>query len=327
MTLVSSQSLAFAPATIGNVSIGFDVLGMAIGGVGDQVALQKRSDSQIKIVEIHGEQDLQAMVLDLPKQTQQNTAGAALLALQAGEKLKTGFDVFIHKGIPLGSGMGGSAASAVAAVVAASALLKKKLTPDQQFRYALEGEKIASGAAHPDNVAPCIHGGLTLSSLEFDPPMIRLPFPKSLAWVLVHPNVKVETKIARKILKEVVPLSQFVGQTARLSAFITGVHKRDFALIQQGFTDLIIEPQRAHLIPGFEEIKAKVLTQKGVLGFSISGSGPSVFALAQSQRQAEIVARLVVKEFALRGLETQSYVGVGPAPGARLRRARNGRFL
>lgn len=313
-----SSAVAFAPASIGNVSIGFDILGMAIAGVGDTVEVRPRTDRQVIIECIKGREGIDSTVRDLPLVANKNTAGAALLALQKGEKLSFGFDVSIHKGIPLGSGMGGSAASAVAAVVAASSLLRKKIPMERQLFYALEGEKMASGAAHPDNVAPCLYGGLTLASLSFHETVVKLPFPRSVGWMLVHPEVKVETKYARGILGQEVSLSGFVQQSAHLASFIAGLYKKDLAMLRQGFQDIIIEAQRAHLIPGFSEIKKKVLAKKGVLGFSISGSGPSVFALVESKATAQSVAKMVQKEFAGLGIHSQLYFGLGPSPGARI---------
>lgn len=306
------SATAFAPATIGNVSVGFDVLGMAISGVGDHVTVEKRKDKQVLIQSISG------LNLPIPQDAQANTAGAALLALQQGEKLNFGFNVNIEKGIPLGSGMGGSAASAVAAVVAASGLVQRKISMEKQFRYALEGEKIASGAAHPDNVAPCLWGGLTLASLKWEESVLKIPVPKHLSWVLIHPEVKVETKQARGILAKTVPIDKWVEQSANLASFIAGFYKKDLRLIQVGFTDLIIEPQRAHLIPGFALIKELALRAKGTIGFSISGSGPSVFALTQTLVQAKSLSAKIEAEFAKQGIHSQSYWGTGPARGARL---------
>lgn len=311
----SPQATAFAPATIGNVGIGFDILGMAIQGAGDEVQVSLRKDMQIIIHSITGREE---EISPLPLVSEQNTAGAALLALQKGEQLKCGFDVAIHKGIPMGSGMGGSAASAVAAVVAANALLKKPLTDKQKLFYALEGEKVASGAAHPDNVAPCLLGGMTLASLHFKEPMQSLPFPKTMGWVLVHPNLKIETKQARAILSSQVALNQHVKQSANLAAFLAGLYKKDFQLIQQGLDDIIIEPQRAALIPGFNVIKKQVLSHQGVLGFSLSGSGPSVFALTLNLASAQKVSQLIKAEFQKINLEAESYYGAGPCSGAQI---------
>lgn len=318
MSFLKSQATAFAPATIGNVSIGFDILGMAIDGVGDIVEVHQRRDRQVVIQRIEGVAGV------LPTRAEENTAGAALLALQEHEKLKGGFDVIIRKGIPLGSGMGGSAASAVAAVVAASSLLKRKPKFEKQFLYALEGEKIASGAAHPDNVAPCLKGGITLASLNFEEPVISLPFPKQMAWVLVHPEIKVETKQARGILEKTVPLMTYVQQSANLASFVAGLYKKDLGMIQQGFSDLLIEPQRAKLIPGFSEIKSRIIREKGVIGFSISGSGPSVFAFTESLLIAKRVAQKIQKEFKDLNLESQAYFGLGAAKGARTLRTPKG---
>ncbi len=305
---------AFAPATIGNVSVGFDILGMAIRHVGDRVLLVPRIDDQIVIQSIRG--CVKNSVL--PTDPAKNTASAALIALQKSEKIKFGFDIYIHKGIPLGSGMGGSAASAVAAVVAANGFFKKKLDIEKQFLFALEGEKMASGASHPDNIAPCLMGGLTLSSLEWSKPVVSLPFLKSMGWVLVHPDIVVETKQARGILSPTITQESWVQQSARLGSFLSGFYKKDLELIAQGFSDTIIEPQRAHLIPGFYEIKKQVMSHRDVLGFSISGSGPSVFALTKSIASAKKVAKQIEFKFKEQGISSQAYYGVGAAPGAKL---------
>lgn len=309
------QATAFAPATIGNVSVGFDILGMAIQGVGDEVQVSLREDSQIIIHSITGNEE---DVTHLPLSPEKNTAGAALMALQKGEQLKFGFDVTIHKGIPMGSGMGGSAASAVGAIVASCHLLKKKISNKQKLFYALEGEKVASGAAHPDNVAPCLMGGITLAALHFTEPMVSIPVPKTMGWVLVHPNLKIKTKQARAILSHQVSLEKYVKQSANLSLFLAGLYTKDFKFIQQGFDDVIIEPQRAALIPGFNEIKKKVLAQKGVLGFSLSGSGPSVFALTLNLTSAKKISRLIKEEFHQLNLESQSYYGAGSCSGTKI---------
>lgn len=305
---------AWAPATIGNVAVGFDILGMAIEGVGDLVRLTPRRDRKIMIQSITGD----LMSSELPRDAEKNTAGAALIALQEGEGLKVGFDIHIHKGIPLGSGMGGSAASAVAAVIAAQGWLSKKLSLNQKLFYALEGERVASGAAHPDNVAPCMVGGIVLASLKFPEPIVQLPFPSEMGWMLAHPNIKVETRLARSILKPQINLSQYVEQSSYLSCFLSGLYKNDLSLIQQGFQDILIEPQRSTLIPNFKRIKKQALALKGVLGFSISGSGPSLFSFTRNKHVAKKLAQLVQKEFLRSGIESQFYYGEGACPGARV---------
>lgn len=314
MTSNSRSISAYAPATIGNVSVGFDILGLAIKGVGDVVNLEKRKDDNIIIQSLTGV----SLSDSIPLDTKKNTAGAALLALQKGENLSFGFNLKIQKGIPLGSGMGGSAASAVAAVVAASRFVKRKISFEKQFFYALEGEKIASGAAHPDNVAPCFKGGLTLSSLDFETPVISIPFVKTLGWVLVHPQIKVETKQARKILARQINTESWVAQSARLAAFISGFYKKDIELLRQGFNDFIIEPQRQHLIPGFVEMKKNISRDKNLIGFSISGSGPSVFALTSSLKTAKQMALKIQSEFSKQNIISEGYFGSGPSPGARI---------
>lgn len=308
----TTTSFAFAPASIGNVSIGFDILGMAISGAGDQIKLTIRKEKGIIFKSIDG------VVNDLPVNPEKNTASAALLSLIHGEKLKHGFEIELLKGIPMGSGMGGSAASAVAAVVAAAGLTKNKIPKEVLFEYALEGEKIASGAAHPDNVAPCLYGGLTLASLNFKNPVITLPVPKNIYWALVHPDIELKTHFARSILKKEVPLAIMVEQTAHLASFIAGLYNKDLTLIRQGFNDLIIEPQRSQFIPAFDKIKKLVLKNKKSIGFSISGSGPSVFMWTEDLAEAKKMGILVQKEFKNQKVNSQLYFGNGNTKGAHL---------
>lgn len=310
------RARAFAPASIGNVSIGFDILGMAISGVGDEAIVSVTDEPGVRIEAIQG------VVQDLPASPEKNTAGAALLALKDRANFKKGFSISLKKGIPLGSGMGGSAASAVAAVVAANSLLKKKLSKEILFECAIEGERVASGAAHPDNVAPCLYGGLTLASLDFwdfgdfNRQVVELPVPSRIFWILIHPEILVETKVARGILSSQVGLQNYVQQTARLASFVSGLFRKDLQLIRQGFLDSIIEPQREHLIPGFQKIKNEIRNQKGVLGFSISGSGPSLFAWTESRAAAVRVGAQVKRDFESRGVPCQVYLGRGAARGA-----------
>lgn len=314
---------AFAPASVGNVGVGFDVLGLALDGVGDVVELAINRDSRAIVIEgMNGESD------SIPHEADKNTAGAALLAMQQDLNLPYGYNVRLYKGIPLGSGMGGSAASAVAAVVAGAALAKQmsrahgrranSISLEQLFIYALEGERIVSCSAHPDNVAPSLYGGLTLSSSLFSKPVRQVSLPKGLVCALVHPDIKVETKQARQILRSEVHLQSYVHQSSLLAGFVLGCATRDLKLMGESLRDLIIEPQRQHLIPAFDKIKANACAINGCLGFSISGSGPSVFALAKSQAAAQKIAREIYKQFELAGVTSQIYISRLPAKGARI---------
>ncbi len=320
------RSSAFAPASIGNVGVGFDILGLAIDGVGDTVELIANTESRAMTISF-SDPAVGFSNDAIPVDAKGNTAGAALLTLQDDLKLPIGFDVRIRKGIPLGSGMGGSAASAVAAVVAAAKILQilpKRLRPakvaklslEQLFGYALEGERLGAGAAHPDNVAPCLYGGLTLSSPLFTEPVKTLPLPKGLCCTLVHPDVRVDTKTARQILRPNVTLQTYVHQSALVAGFVLGCSTRDFELIGESLRDLVIEPQRQHLIPAFENTKRAAYSVHGCLGFSISGSGPSVFALSRSFTAAKGVAKEIQAQFKLAGLDSQAYISRLPAKGA-----------
>lgn len=271
---------AFAPATSANVAVGFDILGFAIENVGDQVTLTKRHDNKIIITEITG---LESLPLDVNK----NTATAVIKKLSHDFNLDTGFSVAIKKGIPLSSGMGGSAASAVAALVACNAFLNNALTKQQLAEFALFGEEVACGQAHGDNIIPCLFGGMTLIASQNPLTIIELPIP-DVYCVIVHPHLQVTTKEARQALAKDLPLQNFVKQSANLAAFIAALYRGDLALLQTSLQDNVIEPQRAHFIPGFYTIKDAAL-KAGALAMSLSGSGPSLFAFTKTCETANDV--------------------------------------
>jgi homoserine kinase len=289
---------AFAPATVANVGVGFDILGFAINSIGDRITVSHQNTKGVTIEDVNGILDDTAIPMDAAR----NTAGVPLLEMIEDLNLDFGFSVKIEKGIPLGSGMGGSAASAVGAVVAAHALLlemgilTEPLSREQLVRYALEGEAIASGSKHADNVAPCLFGGFTLSRPGDEPDVVALPYPKNLYCVIVHPAFRLDTKEARGVLKPELALKTHIQQSARLVAFVAGLTTSDFSLIQKGFDDILIEPQRAPLIPGFVQVK-KAALDAGVLGCSISGAGPSVFAFTESEEIAEHARAAMIKAF------------------------------
>ncbi len=289
MKKVTEQAIAFAPATIGNVGVGFDVLGLAVDSIGDQVTVKKTETGDIRIKKITG-------IDNLPLDPLKNTATVGLIQLCKDLNLPFGFEVEIKKGIPLGSGMGGSASSAVAAIVAANSLLSKSLTKSDMMKYALMGEAIATGSIHGDNVAPCLFGGLTLVQ-SLDPlHVISIPIPKDLFFVLVHPGFRLDTKAAREILKPHIDLKDYVKQTANLAGFIAGCFIKDFEVLKNSLSDILIEPQRAHLIEGFQKIKGSAL-DNGALGCSISGAGPTVFAVTKGKSTANKVKNAMVVAF------------------------------
>ena len=303
---------AFAPATVANVAVGFDVLGFALEGVGDRVTVSQDPDGAGERVAV---ERIEGVVTDLPLDPGRNSAAAALRAMVDDVDLPGTFRVTLHKGIPLASGMGGSAASAVAAVVAANALLESPAPREVLLRWVLEGEAAGSGARHADNAAACLYGGL-VAVLSVDPPVVaEVPVPECVLCVLVHPHLMVETREARSVLRAEIGLEEHVRQSARLAGFVTGCCRGDLELIRGSMEDLLIEPQRSSLIPGFDRAKAAA-REHGALGFSISGSGPSVFAWVASREAADDVARVVTEAFRAEGVESDSRISTVNAPGA-----------
>jgi homoserine kinase len=284
-----STITAFAPATVANVAVGFDIMGFAIESVGDTVAVTKTQ--KIGVVEIESIEGLEG----LPFEASKNTATIGLMKMLKDHDLPFGFSVKIKKGIPMSSGMGGSAASSVAAVVAANEFLPKSLSKAELLMYALEGEKVASGAIHADNVAPSLFGGITLIRSLESIDIIDIPAPP-LFCVLVHPDMKVETKHSRSVLNPVVPMKKFIEQSAHLGSFIAGCFKKDIELIRRSCKDFIIENQRAHLIHGFYDVKNAAL-EANAIAASISGSGPSIFALAANEKEAVNIREAMLLAF------------------------------
>lgn len=296
---------AFAPASVGNAGPGFDVLGHTLAGVGDRVKVTRTEQTGVTIESITG------CVPDLPLAAESNTAGRALLSLASTLKLDFGFCVSIEKGIPLGSGMGGSAASCVAALVAANALLDQMLSPEQLYPHALAGESVASGSAHGDNVGCMLLGGLVLATEDR---LVRIPVPDDLYCALVHPDQVVETRRAREALQGTYLLSDVVHQSSHLAQLITGCFQSDWDLIRSGLKDVVVAPRRAPLIPGFQRVLQAAL-DVDALGGSISGAGPSVFAWFRGQAAAQRGAISMQRAFHEAGWSSQSYVSpvAGPA--------------
>ncbi|MEZ4425213.1 MAG: homoserine kinase [Gemmatimonadota bacterium] len=301
---------AFAPASVANVSVGFDLLGFAIGGAGDRVTIRPAPDrSGVRITAQRG------VVTSLPSDPARNTATVALHALLAEQPLPFGLDVEIDKGIPLGSGMGGSAASAVAAVVAANAFLPTPASSDDLLRWATVGEAAASGAQHADNVAPCLLGGLT-AVVGMDPPRaIALPVPPGLECVVIHPHLQIETRRARAAMRAEVPLHDHVRQSMHLAGFVAACYTGDAMLLGRSVVDLVAEPARAPLIPGFHD--ARVAAEAaGALAFGISGSGPTVFALTADPAVTARVEEAVLHVFEAGGVAADPWSGPVGQPGA-----------
>lgn len=289
---------AFSPASVGNVGVGFDILGHVIEGVGDTVTVRRIEAPEVRITAIRG------ATVDLPMDAPGNTAGAALIAMREALGLPFGFEVEIDKGIPLGSGMGGSAASCVAALVAANELLDTPLPREALYPFALTGEAVASGGLHGDNLGPMLLGGLVLSTAER---LVRIPVPDAWHSVLVHPDAILETRRAREALKGHYALVEFVSQSANLALVLAGCHAGDVTLVRAGLQDVLVEPRRAPLIAGFDAAKRAAL-QAGAMGASISGAGPSVFGWFETRAQAEAAAPAIQAAFAAAGFDSQAWV-------------------
>lgn len=297
---------AFSPASVGNVGVGFDILGHVIAGVGDTVSVRCIDEPVVRIAAIRG------TTVDLPLDAPSNTAGAALIALREELALPFGFEIKIDKGIPLGSGMGGSAASCVAALVAANELLDASLSREQLYRFAMIGEAVASGGKHGDNIGPMLLGGLVLATADR---LVKIPVPGAWHSVLVHPEAVLETRRAREALKGAYELKDFVQQSANLALVLAGCHAGDAALVRAGLNDVLVEPRRAPLIGGFAEAKQAAL-DAGAIGASISGAGPSVFGWFETRAEAEAAAPKIQAAFAAVGFDSQAWVSPVDSSGA-----------
>lgn len=302
------QATAFAPASVGNAGVGFDLLGFAVQGAGDTVTATRDERPGVVIESITGK------TTDLPVDPNKNTAGKAVQALLRSQNVDFGVRLNIEKGIPLGSGLGGSAASATAAVVAVNALLDTPLALAALYPYALTGEAVASGSVHGDNVGPQLLGGLVLASADR---LFPVPVPEGLFSTVVHPNHVLETRTARAALNEGFSIDTVVAQQTCLALFLSGCYQGDLALIRAGLQDVLVEPRRAFLIPGFTAVKQAALAH-GALGASISGAGPSVFGWFETESDAQRAGAAMAAAFGAHGLQTTVLVSPLNAPGAQL---------
>lgn len=303
-----AQACAWSPGSVGNVGVGFDILGHSLGSVGDRAIVRRIDAPDVRVVGISGR------VTGLPVEPAGNTAGAALLALRRALRLPFGWEVELVKGIALGSGMGGSAASAVAALVAANALLDTPLAPRQLYPFALEGEAVATQSRQGDNVGCMLLGGLVLATADR---LERIPVPGAWHAAVVHPRLVLETRRSRAVLAGDYPLPAFVAQSANLALVLAGCFKGDAALVRAGLHDVLVEPRRAPLIPGFAAVKQAALDH-GALGASMSGGGPSVFGWFETRAAAEAAAHAMGEAFADAGYAADRHVAPIDGPAARL---------
>ncbi len=292
---------AFAPATVANVCCGFDILGFAVDNPGDEVRLTLRDDDLVQVISIEGDGG------KLPREAEKNTASVAVLSFLKSIGSKQGVDIELKKNLPLGSGMGSSAASGAAALVAINELLGNPLTREQLVPHAMEAERIACGSAHADNVAPSLLGGFVLVRNYHPLDIIKIEATESLYCSLIHPHLELKTEDSRKVLRHSVSLKDVVTQTGNIAGLMLGLTKPDYALIGRSLNDVIAEPTRSAFIPGFDTMRSMVI-DSGALGFGISGSGPTVFALSETLAKAQAVARTVQIEFEKRQLKADVFV-------------------
>lgn len=312
MTEMVDSVTAFAPASIGNLAVGFDMLGLALTGIGDRVMARKTERAGVTVAEVRGlDGELHPYLSTEPDH---NTASIAAQALWSDYGGDGGVELKVLKGIPLQSGMGSSAASAVAAAVAVNALLPNPLAVGELLRYALEGEKYASGGLHADNVAPSLMGGMILCPRVLLPDTIRVPVPKGVSAVLVHPELQVNTAHARRGLAKGYSMQQWLSQQGYLAGFLTACATGNIPLIGKTLKDVVIEPQRASAVSCFDAVK-EAAERGGALGVSLSGSGPSMFALCRENVASNLAMAM---EQACRGVgvQCQSWVSPLDAPGA-----------
>ena len=307
-SLHSRVARAFAPASVGNVGVGFDLLGHSVTGAGDHAEVRRIDKPLVRIAAIDG------CVEGLPLDPLRNTAGTALLSLRQALDLPYGFELVLHKGIALGSGMGGSAASCVAALVAANALLEQPLSREALYPFALDGEAVASGSRHGDNLGSMLLGGLVLATHDR---LLRVPVPAAWHCALVHPHVVLETRKARAALAGHYELGEFVAQSSNLALVLAGCYQGDASLVRAGLKDVLIEPRRASLIPHFAQVKQAALDHRA-MGASISGAGPSVFGWYENRADAEAATLAMQAAFTEAGLDSDSWVSPINGPAATL---------
>lgn len=292
---------AFSPGSVGNIGVGFDLLGHTIASLRDEVSVTRASHNDVRIIGVDGSID---GLSSIPLDAASNTAGLALLTLKRALELPFGFDVTIHKGIPLNAGLGGSASSAVAALVAANALLDTPLSREDLLPFAVEGESASCGSRQADNVAPMLMGGVVLAhGLD----MVRFEVPSSWHAVVVHPLMSLPTKSSRSVLRDPYPLSEVVSYGSHLAQFVLGLERGDAALVRRGLVDVLVEPRRAPLIPGFAAVQSAAMSA-GAMGCSISGAGPSVFAWFESESAARSASSAMVAAFEAVDLHSDCWV-------------------
>jgi len=288
----------FSPATVANVSCGFDVLGFCLDTIGDEMVIRKTETKGITITKIEG--------YNLPYETEQNVAGVSALALIEHAKPNCGFEIEIYKKIKPGSGVGSSSASAAGSVYAINELLGKPYNTTELTHFAMKGEALASGSEHADNIAPALFGGFTLVKSCTPLKVLQLPTPNELYATIMHPEIEIKTAEARAILPENVDLKNAITQWANVGSLVHAMHTNDYALLSESLNDGIIEPHRQQLIPHYNAVKSESI-KAGALGCGISGSGPSIFTLSKGEASAKHVADTMTKVYSKTGINFKVY--------------------
>ncbi len=299
----------FCPATVANVSCGFDVLGMALENVGDRMVITENVRKGINITKIVGQ--------DIPLEAHRNVAGVAALEMLSALDVTIGFNIEIYKNIKSGSGIGSSAASSTGAVFGINYLLGNPLSRKELIPFAIKGEELASGVAHADNVAPALLGGFTLVRSYTPLDVLKLHTPKALFVTVIHPQIEIKTADSRDILKNRIPLKAAIKQWGNLGGLISGLYTEDYDLIGRSLEDVIVEPIRSILIPSFETVKIKSI-ESGALGCGISGSGPSIFALSKGIETAKKVAQAMDITYKYLGIDYDIYISPINSKGVRV---------
>ncbi|TYB70030.1 homoserine kinase [Bizionia gelidisalsuginis] len=289
----------FSPATVANVSCGFDVLGFCLDNIGDEMIIKKTPQKGIRITKIEG--------YDLPLNPLENVAGVSALALLEEAKPNFGFEIEIYKKIKPGSGIGSSSASASGSVFAINELLGKPYNTHQLTAFAMKGEALASGAEHADNIAPALFGGFTLVKSCNPISILKLPTPAALYATIIHPEIEIKTRHARSILPDQIPLKTAITQWANVGSLVHALHTNNYQLLSSALQDVVIEPYRKTLIPHFDTVKKQTL-RIGALGCGISGSGPSVFALSEGLEMAKNVEKVMRDIYFRAGITFTTYV-------------------
>lgn len=299
----------FSPATVANLSCGFDVLGLCLEGIGDEMIIRKSEHKGLRITKITG--------ADLPYEAEKNVAGVAGLAFLKQLDLEFGIEMELHKKIKAGSGIGSSAASAAGAIVGINELLGNPFLRQDLISFTMEGEFLASKSYHADNVAPAILGGFTLVRSYEPLEVIKMPSPSELYVTIIHPQIEIKTAEARSILPKEIPLKKAVTQWGNLGGFIAGLYTEDYDLIGRSLVDVVAEPYRKNLIPAFDNVRTASL-ESGALGFGISGSGPSLFALSRGEATAKKVAQAMKTIYQKSEIDFEVYVSKVSNSGVRI---------